>query len=85
MWRTMMRMLRTPIVRATFTKGRWRSETAMPRTRRVYHGHQVTTMAMPTLRRLGPRKATRAMVRIRLGNARNTSVTRMITSSTMPP
>ena len=81
----MMRRSRTPIVRATLTKGRWRSETAMPRTRRVYQGHQVTTMAMPTLRRLAPRKATRAIVRIRLGKARKTSVTRMTTSSTMPP
>ena len=57
----------------------------MPRTRRVYHGHQVMMMAIARLRRLGPRMATKAMARTRAGKARKMSVTRMITSSSQPP
>ena len=54
MWRSTILRSRTPITLAASTYGRSRSETAMPRTRRVYHGHHVTTIARARLRRLGP-------------------------------
>ena len=65
--------------------GRSRSDTAMPRTSRVYQGHQERTMAIIALRMLGPRNATNTMARISDGNARNTSQMRITTSSNLPP
>ena len=61
------------------------TEAASPRTRRVYHGHQVTAIAMVMFDTLGVSTNAIASERSSAGNARNTSVTRMITWSTGPP
>ena len=55
------------------------------RATRAYGGQAVHAMAMIAFSMPGPRAETNASARMRRGNARNTSVTRMRTVSTQPP
>src|SRR5690606_17832924 len=75
----------TPRQRAASTYGRVAMEAAIDADSRAYHGHQVTAMATITVVTLGRSTTARATDSSSAGKARNTSVTRMITSLTQPP
>ncbi len=85
MWRQMMVRFFTPMPRAASMNERSRSEIVWARTRRVYQGHQVKAIANIALMKFGPRAAAMAIASSSGGNARKTSVTRMMTSSIQPP
>ncbi len=57
----------------------------MPRTSRVYHGHQEIASAIAACSSPGPNAATIAIAKSSDGNARNKSVMRMMRSSSRPP
>ena len=74
----------TPMARAASTNGCSRSETAMDRAMRAYHGHQEIASASAACSRPGPSAATMAIASSSGGKARNRSVVRMIRPSTRP-
>src|SRR5581483_4369192 len=86
--RTCRRRIRrcgTPSARAASTYWRPATEAACPRTSRVYHGHHVSAIARVVFPIEGDSTAANASASSRAGNARNTSVIRMSTSSIRPP
>ena len=81
----MILALLVPMVSAACTNLRSLMETACPRTRRVYQGHQETTMAIMAFVRPEPSSATKAIARSSGGNDRKISVIRIMTLSIHPP
>src|SRR5439155_6917858 len=75
----------TPSARAPSMNGLPATDAACPRARRAYHGHHVTAIAIVALPTLGVSTAASASESSSAGNARKTSVTRMITESIQPP
>src|SRR4051812_46937977 len=75
----------TPRQRAASTNPRVETEAATDAVSLAYHGHQVTAIATITVVTLGWSTTASASDSSSAGNARNTSVTRMITSRAQPP
>ena len=84
MWRRRIVASRTPMERAASMNGRSRSDVAVPRASRAYHGHHEMVRARAACSRPGPSAATIAIASSSGGKARNRSVVRMITASMRP-
>ena len=73
------------MVRADWTYSDCLATSTSLRISRVYSFHPTIHMAMSRFRVPGPRMATMAMTMIKNGKAMNTSSTRMMMASTLPP
>jgi len=85
MWRSAMRRCGLPSARAASTYSSVFAASTWARVRRTNTGVAETPIAIMALERLGPRKAARAMARMRNGQASMASTMRESSASTQPP
>jgi hypothetical protein len=84
-WPITMRVSEAPMTRAAAMKSLDRMVSVSARARRASGGQPVRPMAMMALSMPGPSAEVSASARIRRGNARKMSVTRISAASTQPP
>ena len=84
-WRRMVHHWPLPSVFAAWTYSRVRTERTCPLTRRAVPSQDSAVSSRMIISRFGVNIVTRRSRSTRVGSARNVSITRIMTVSTMPP